>query len=388
MAGNVEAGQGDHHIYPIFVAGGDATPLTANTHYLGIDAVSWFVNKSGGWFSSRTASGTLSMTLVDGLESYAAALGTFELKDGARVAPVFDKPVLPDRNYRGSGITIGASLVAIKRDTTLTSILKSAASASLGIVSGMVQTASLGGPQQILAAAGGSLISGVNKLLSEESEGREPLFAGGGIETTIQPGQFVGERMYLLFHRGSALAQAKLGIGKTGTAELPYYDGNPLEDGAWLLLRLRRSLQYSGVRDWFAAERALRTKVDNIVSDFQQQVLGAQAALAQLMPSANGSSTAFDEFIGLRRIIQVDGVLSEKEAVDRVAALAAHVADARTRIRSAAPRALESARLESPDGDLVTESRHGVLHHRASVRPIASEAAVGELPVRARPLLM
>ena len=39
-----------------------------------------------------------------GLESYNVALGTFALTGGSRTVPIFDRPVVPDRNYRGGQI--------------------------------------------------------------------------------------------------------------------------------------------------------------------------------------------------------------------------------------------------------------------------------------------
>ncbi len=85
-----EAGQGEHHVYRIIPTGsGDTGKLTAGKHYVGIDAVAWFINKKSTWFTDRISSGTLDIKLASGLEKYQAALGTFELKGGAKYAPVF-----------------------------------------------------------------------------------------------------------------------------------------------------------------------------------------------------------------------------------------------------------------------------------------------------------
>src|SRR5438552_1887194 len=104
-----EAGNGDHHVYKI-VPNSDpnAAKLTPGLHYLGVDAVAWFINKQNSWFANRMASGTLQITLSSGLETYHCALGTFELKGGAKTAPVFDAPMLPDRNFIGGPITFNA----------------------------------------------------------------------------------------------------------------------------------------------------------------------------------------------------------------------------------------------------------------------------------------
>src|SRR5689334_9758962 len=98
----MQAGSGEHHFYRLATAPGtDQAKLTAGYHYIGIQAVSWFLQKESSWLSDRMASGTLDMSLAGGQEQYRAALGTYELKGGAKCAPVFDRAVLPDRNYRG-----------------------------------------------------------------------------------------------------------------------------------------------------------------------------------------------------------------------------------------------------------------------------------------------
>lgn len=311
----IEAGKGEHRVYKINTSTGSNLPkLTPGLHYLGIDAVAWYINKESSWFSDRMASGTLQITLASGAEQYQAALGTFELKKGAKTAPVFEKPVLPDRNFVGGPITLNASLAAIKKDTVLAGMLKSAANASLGIVAGMVQTASATGPVQLLSAAGDELINGVKKVLSDTGQKREALFDFTGLEFSMQPGILVGDEIFLLMHRGSPLDEAKLAVRKSGQLSLPFFGSSVLDDGAWLLLRLRRSDEYSGVRDWYAAARTLRGKIASLVSDVESGVVTKADGVKQLKPSATGNATIFDEFAKLRAIIQNDGVLSERQA--------------------------------------------------------------------------
>ncbi|AUX33049.1 MULTISPECIES: hypothetical protein [Sorangium] len=252
-----KAGEGEYRYYTI-LPGGDDGPLLPNRHYLGVDAVAWFLNREDGWFSKWTASGTLEISLVGGLERYQAALGAFELQGSARTAPVFDRPVLPDRNYRGGPITLCVSLFALRRDTALAGLLKGAASASLGIVAGMVETASLAGPQLVLGAAGASLVGGVSQLLTSAPGGAEHLLCQGGLEVTLSPEQVRGPMTYVLFHRGIPLDPARLAVGASGALTYPLHDGRELADGAWILVRLRRSARYAGARGWFDRERALR----------------------------------------------------------------------------------------------------------------------------------
>jgi hypothetical protein len=336
-----EAGKGEHRVYRIVPNSPDHDPLMANHHYFGVDAVAWFINKDSSWFTDRMASGTLDLSIAS-VEKYEAALGTFELKDGSHIAPVFDRPVLPDRNYTGGFITFDASLTAIKKDTVIAGILKSAAAASLDVVQGMVQTATAAGPAQILGAAGGELIGGVKKFLSDTKDKREPIFDFSGIEITLQPEKIVGPEIYLLLHRGALLDEKSLSVQPQGQLTLPTVNGVILDDGAWLLLRLRRTLAYSGTRDWFSAARALRNRIDNLVNDFKNNVISQTDALQQLKPSQSGSSTIFDEFLRLRAVIQNDGVLTEQEASLYVGQLRTQIVGATQAIQQGSPAHLDS----------------------------------------------
>src|SRR6516162_5684677 len=111
MVQNLKAGQGEHQATLI---GGpaDPMPLTPQKHYLAVDVAGWFVNQESGWFKDRLATGTLTLN-VGGSESYHVALGLYELKGGARVAPVFGKPVLPERVYRGGPISVQAVISGV-----------------------------------------------------------------------------------------------------------------------------------------------------------------------------------------------------------------------------------------------------------------------------------
>lgn len=329
-----EAGRGEHRVYKIrpSQASTDQAPLKPTEHYLGIDAVAWFINRDDNWYSDRMASGTLEITLSGGLEKYQVGLGTFELARGAKTAPVFEQPVLPDRNFIGGPVSLNASLTAVKKDTIIAGMLKSAASASLGIVAGMVQTASVTtGPAMLLTAAGGEIISGVRGVLSS-SEKREALFDFSGLRFSMQPTSVLGPENFLLFHRGAQLEEDKLSVRSEGELLLPFLDGQVLHDGAWLLLRLRRSDEYSGVRDWYSQARAFRGKLTSLVSDVESDATSKNDALKRLRPTNGGDSTLFDEFSRLRTTILNDGVISEREAGLHVGRLSTSIAAARTAI--------------------------------------------------------
>jgi hypothetical protein len=205
-------------------------------------------------------------------------------------------------------------LSAIKKDAVIGSMLKSAANASLGIVAGMVSAATLSGPPKILAAAGEDIISSVRKVLCDTGENREPIFDFTGLEFAIRPEFIVGPQTFLLMHRGAALEEAELTVGTDGQLLMPFYNNVVLDDGAWLLLRVRRSDEYSGVREWFEDAKKLRGGIKSLVDDFEAGFLTKEEGLAQLKPSSTGDKTLLDEFFRLRSVINNDGVLSEREA--------------------------------------------------------------------------
>jgi len=349
-----EAGRGEHHIYKIGPQGGtDRAKLTAGNHYVGVDAVSWFINKQSSWFSDRLASGTLNIKMSGGLEEYQVALGAFSQPGGARIAPVFEKPVLNDRNYRGGTISFLCMLSVVRKDAVLTGMFKTAASASLSIVAGMVETATVTGPAGILGAAGRDIIDRVHKALTDTSLKCEPIFDFSNADFKLRPEEVVGPEVYILFHRGAALTEAglsvKLGVDSMNTGLsvkrqseiiMPYYDGAPLEDGAWLLLRVRRSDEYSGVRSWFAESNKLRSRIKSLVDDVKAGLVTKDDGLNELKPSGTGDKTILDEFFRLRAIIYSDGVLSEREAGAQVGLLYTAILAARDAIKKQNPQLL------------------------------------------------
>jgi hypothetical protein len=333
-----EAGHGESHVYRIPAKPDpDQAPLTADQDYLGIDAMTWYVNKESSWFRDRTASGILTITMNDGAEKYQTSLGTFELNNGQKTAPVFGTPVLRDRNYVGGRIAIAATLTAIRRDTVLGGLINSAASAGLGIIEGMVHTASVTGPTQILTAAGDKLISGIQKALDDPSVKSEPLFDANGIQLVLQASDIKGPEGYLLLHRGAKLDEDKLTLGNVGALSVPLLNGQPLVDGAWLLLKLRRSHQYAGFREWYTTARKLRQDVDFLVLRVTNGALAKDAALKEFEPSTGGAPTLWDRFAALNGVIADDGVISEVEAKGHVGKLAATLTAAKQAISAVKP---------------------------------------------------
>ena len=360
-----EAGRGEHHIYRIVPKNGaDQAKLTAGSHYISVDAASWFINKQNSWFSDRVASGTLNIRLANGLEDYPVALSGFRLPEAGRIPSVFQNPILVDRNYRGGPIKFSAMMASVKKDAAYIGMLKTAALASMGIIAGMVETAGITGPAGILAAAANEILVSVQKMLTDAGMKAEPIFDFPHPEFQLRPEEFIGPEMYVLFHRGDNIREAGLTVrpgkdtGTTGvtfkrqsTIMMPYYGDEPLEDGAWLLLRLRRSDEYSGVRSWFLDTAKLRSKIKSLVDDVKAGLLNKEDGLTQLKPSATGNQTVLDEFLRLRAIIFNDGVLSEREAGARVALLYTTFIAAREAIKKQNPELL-TATLNSVSASL------------------------------------
>jgi hypothetical protein len=370
-----EAGRGEHHFYTIIPEGGnDQEKLTAGSHYIGVDALSWFINKTGYWFLDRVASGTLDIKMSGGSEEYPVALGRFHRPEKARIAHVFEKPVLSDRNYRGGPISLTASLYGVRKEPVISAVLKSAAIASLGIVAGMVETATVNGPAGILAAAGKDITTNVHKMLSDSSLKSETLFDFSLIDCFIRPEAMIGPEIFALFHRGAELDKSKLSVNYGVDVEktlglsvkrqseilMPYYENAPLEDGAWLLIRIRRSDEYSGARSWSANMGKLREEVKKLVGDVKSGLITKEDGLAQLKPSETGNKTILDEFFRLRSLICSDGVLTEREAGAQVGLLYVAILAARDAIKKLNPK-------------IMTDIINDVYEHLAKGQPVAGE---------------
>jgi len=349
-----EAGRGEQHIYKILPKGGtDLAKLTAGCHYVSVDAVSWFINKQSLWFAERIGTGILDIKMAGGVENYPVALGVFTLPGEGRIAQVFEKPALIERNYRGGSISLSAVFSSVRRDTVTSDVFKGSARASLGVVAGMVETAGLTGPAGIFAAAGRDITGNVLKVLEDPILKRDAFFDFTNAEYYLKPEAMIGPEVFILFHRGAALNEAGLSVkygvdsSKSGLSTrrqsetlMPYYENAPLEDGAWLLVRIRRSDEYSSVRSWFIDAAKLRNQVKSLVEDVKAGSITKDDGLAQLKPSATGDRTIMDEFLRLRTIISSDGVLSEREAGAQVGLLYTALVAAKEAVKKANPEIL------------------------------------------------
>ena len=341
----VEAGRGEHHIYKIVPHdASDQAKLTAGSHYVGVDAVSWFINKQGSWFSHRMVSGTLDIKMAGGSENYPVALGTFNLSGGSRIAPVVEKPILCDRNYRGGPISFCAMLSAVNEDTVIRGMLKSSAEASLEIVYGMVETAAITGPAGILRAASHDIINNVQKVLTDTKLKCEAIFDFTGLEYNLRPEAMAGPQIFILFHRGANLHEPGLSVKSQLVYHteilMPYYENAPLEDGAWLMLRIRRCDEYSEVRSWFADVSIFLSKIKRLVDNVKAGSITENDGLAQLRRSRIGDKTIADEFFRLRSVICSDGVISKREAAAQVGLLYITILAAKDAIKKLDPKIL------------------------------------------------
>jgi hypothetical protein len=308
----VKAGIGEHQA-TVISGPGDNTPLTAHKHYLSIDAVGWFVNQESGWFSDKIATGTLSIQIGAG-ESYNAALGVYELKGGAKIAPMFGLPMLPARAFRGGPITVQAVISGVTKSNGIGKVLQGVTDAALGVVGTMVQTASLTGPSQVLGAAGGALVGGVRDLLNAQENKLRLFDPTTGIKKALQPADILAPTIYVLLHRGTKLEPGNVKVVRQGGDEVLTYDGKALEDGAWLLLRFQRSTEYPIEPTWLKKFDDWVGSVEKLGDDLDSQTITAEAARARLTSGGEGSPSVYDVYRELYDEIRSDGLLTSAES--------------------------------------------------------------------------
>ncbi len=318
----VEAGKGEHHYYWLTdqsLEATDTAPLEARKHYLGVDVVHWYINKQGNILSNRIASGTVQLALAE--EIYEVGLGTYQLEGGARTAPVFDRPILANRVFLGGRITIRVFMRTIQQDTLLGSLLRDMAKASIDVVTGAVGAATATGPTAVLMAAATSMVSSVKKILNEGKNGFT-IFDPNGLDVTVNPASLRGAATYLLLHRGTNLIRDCLTLEHNSQGILNvFYDKKPLEDGAWILLRLRREDEYGMFRPWEQEARSVRTEIDNIIDTWLLGGIKPEQIQQQLVPLGSDPLTVGDKALSVVAKIRSDYVLAEREAIKKAGQL-------------------------------------------------------------------
>jgi hypothetical protein len=259
--------------------------------YIRVSVVSWFVNKQSSYWTDRMASGTCEVTV--GEEPYSIALGTFALDEGAYTAPIFDKVIVDNRLWVSGDLGIKVFLKANQSDTVLATVLKDMAQSSLGVASSSAATYGTqlaSGPYAPLAAAGKTLITSVQNILSS---GKKPLpiFDLGGLDFTTALSLLEGEVNYVLLLRGnrSVVTKDKLAIVESGPNVRVLFNNNQLTDGAWMLLRVANETTYGKVRPWEEPSNALRLEIANLMGKVTNGLVSKIDALTLLLPTPVGT---------------------------------------------------------------------------------------------------
>ncbi len=358
---STEAGKGEHHYYPLASPTADRrddAAIAPRRHYLGVDAVRWYVNKQGNFFQNRMASGTVRLSVAD--ESYQVGIGIYELQGQARTAPVFDRPVLPNRLFRGGRLSLRVFVGAIEQDTLLGGLVRDMASASLDVVAGAVGLATATGPEAILLAAGSSLINGLEKILRE---GKRPVtvFDPGGVDITLTADQIRGSQTYILVHRGMPLAKSELAVLSDQQGDLEVmYKSRPLDDGAWVLFRLRREDRFGSPRPWEDAARQSRSALDDLVERLILRGVTLEKAQEQLVPKNADPPTVADKAMAVVAQIQADHVLTESEVALRAGELTSMLELAQYALSQGTPQLYRAERTQLLES-LATGRRPGPL---------------------------
>lgn len=368
MSDKIKAGEGEHQTFLVHGNDDDQVVLTPQKHYLAIDAVSWFVNLDSSWFRERLATGTLSVK-IGSAESYHVALGLYELKGGARTAPVFDRPVLPERVFRGGPVTVQAVISGLSKTTGIGKLLQGIADAALGVVGTMVQSASLAGPSQVLSSAGSALVGGVRELLNTQDAKLRLFDPTTGIEKTLSPTELHGRTNYLLLYRGAQLDAGSVAVSQMGTFEQPLYQGQPLDDGVWLLLRLRRTLEYPAEPAWLKRLEIWIAAVQQLADNLGAGALSADQARNRLNMGGDAAPSLYDTYQQLTTAILSDAQLTVTESGSYAAVLRATRLLALRLVNGGNPEEFEAAMTQVRTGTLTDPEL------RAAVTQAAADAA-------------
>jgi hypothetical protein len=308
MSSPAKAGEGNPHKFVITESSGGAKAFENDRHYVGLDAVIWFVNQQGGFFTDRMVAGTVEIALNG--SAFPVVLGQYELKGGQQIASIFDRALISSSPYKSGRIVLKTTIQGNKSNTMAGALLKQVAAATLTAVAGAVtlETGGLGGVA--LSTAGGVLVKGVQQALDDNSDRKVTIF--DSFEVTIDPpSELRGSQSYLLIHRGSDnLDASKLKIVSGAQGTDVNYDGSPFRDGAWLLIRLRRLEDYHGdPRPWSSAYDNIQLEFVDLFNQWATQQKTVDEVKQQLRPTTTGNPTLADELVALSRRISADEAL-------------------------------------------------------------------------------
>jgi hypothetical protein len=370
---NKRAGEGAHERYPITAPRGNGQnlgPLRPGEDYLAVQAVQWYVNEQDGFLNDRLATGTAQIGIGD--ERYDVALGTYRLERGNRTAPIFDRSILPLRAYRGGDVTIRLNLAGIERANFVGGLLNEMAEASLDVVAGAVSAATVTGPAQALTAAGQTLVTGVKALFASGDKTRT-IFDPQGFEFALRPDELNFKEVYILAHRGRQLT--KLTVSKDdGGGHDVMVDGQPLGDGAWVLLRFWRSDRYAGpARPWVDSARAARDAIDHVLDELRLGAIEKEEAIRRLRPSGGQPPNEGDNVMAAVSLIAADYALTETESDSVKATLVAELRKAQREAEGGSPRPVEQI-AEALSGQLRTAQATSLPLDHESIDPDLREA--------------
>lgn len=309
MSDHAKAGDGNPHKYTIIPdTSATAAPYVPDKHYVGIDAVVWFVNDQSSFFTDRMVAGTIEMTLNG--QTFPVVLGQYDLTGGQQVAPIFDRALITSIPYRSGNIVLKAVIQGNRKNTMAGTLLKQMAAATITAVAGTVTLETGGVGAAALAAAGGVLVKGAQQVLSDNNDKKVTIF--NPFEVTIHPTEELrGAQSYILLHKGTdGLDAAKFKIVSGAEGTDVQYNGQPLRDGAWLLIRLRRNDSYDGdPRPWRADVDNVKSAFDDLIDSWKSSQLTVEEVKKNLSKSGEETPTVADRVSIVSRRIRADEAL-------------------------------------------------------------------------------
>lgn len=309
MSDLAKAGEGNPHKYTKIVDTSQKAPqYEPDKHYIGVDAVVWFVNGQKNFFTERMVAGTIEVTLNG--QTFPVVLGQYELKGGQQVAPIFDRALITSVPYRSGNIVINAVIQGNRQNTMAGTLLKQMAAATITAVAGVVSLETGGVGAAALAAAGGVLVKGAQQVLSDNNDKKVSIFSP--FEVTIHPTEELrGAQSYILLHKGTdGLDATKFKIMSEDQGTDVYYNESPFRDGAWLLIRIRRSDIYIGdPRPWLSDVDNVKSDFDQLIDSWQNGQLTVEEVKKNLVKSENETPTVADKVGIVSRRIRADNAL-------------------------------------------------------------------------------
>jgi hypothetical protein len=320
MSSKTKAGTGEHHVFVCpqeDTPSNDTTGFQRDRHYLRIEAVRWYVNQQGNFLKKRQAGGILELVVGGDTDkaTFQLGLGKYQLEQGATTAPIFDRAVLPNRRYLGGDLTIRAFVRVMREDKLLGSLLRNMAQSSLGIVAGSIAT----GPgsavgTMALTAAGKSLADGIQSIL-KDAEGTDDVLDPGGAEGTFELSKLKGPENYIVIHRGEKLSAVTALVRELGGEPQLFRGTTPVEDGAWLLLRVRREDAYGATRPWDDDLRNARAELRELFTRWKNGDKTQDEVKKVLLATGQTDAPSLgDRFYALHQTTLRDPVLTVSEA--------------------------------------------------------------------------